>query len=304
MILPAPPSFPLQCGRHRVDIYDPRPDPLLFGARYLHGASVLAWYVDGRQVTNGPAPAWEPFPGCGLPETFELPIGFDLVGEGGRFLRLGSGQQVRTTLRWTEAVPHQGLASGGAWSIDERSPAHVVMSMEDGTESANWGISYRLVRAVRVDDDGLESRTTLTLRCGRLRFLPVTWFAHPFFAHTAVDATAITMPGAEAIPADPGRWAEKWDDSHLVRAADGRWRFPQFGFNRTQIGGLWGSTPPLTIDLDPALGGGRVECRLDRPLDHVVVWANRRTFSPEPKLSRAWLDGETASWTIRYRFIS
>jgi hypothetical protein len=43
--------------------------------------------------------------------------------------------------------------------------------------------------------------------------------------------------------------------------------------------------------------------QLDRPLDHAVVFATATACSVEPKLARAWTHGETAEWTLSYRWL-
>jgi hypothetical protein len=66
---------------------------------------------------------------------------------------------------------------------------------------------------------------------------------------------------------------------------------------------VWGRQVPLTVHLDPALGGGRVAIALNAPLDHAVVWASDHAFSVEPKISKVLADGETLSWSVRYRYL-
>ena len=188
------------------------------------------------------------------------------------------------------------------WEIREQSDEQLVMSTRDGLESLQWMANYELERLVRVHDDGVESRTTLTLRCGRFGQHSIVWFAHPFLRQTAIGATALTATGTELV-AGSGKSMWRMDSAtgSLARSDDGRWRFGE-GFSRSVLGGMWGSTADLLVDLDPALGGGLVAIAVDRPLDHVVVWGAPHVFSPEPKLCRLWTDGETASWSIRYRF--
>ena len=184
------------------------------------------------------------------------------------------------------------------WTITSHSESQLTMTGGDGVESMQWGFSYQLERTVTVLADGIESRTTLRLACPRFAQHPISWFAHPFFAHSALDATSVTLPGAELVT---NTRLGAGNSTSLSRDAAGQWRFAP-GNARATFGGLWGATPELLVHLDPALGGGQVGVRVDRPLDHVVVWANELVFSPEPKLCRLWLDGERASWTIRYRF--
>jgi hypothetical protein len=68
--------------------------------------------------------------------------------------------------------------------------------------------------------------------------------------------------------------------------------------------GLWGHVGPIFCHLDTAQGSRILSVQSDRPFDHVVLYASPLAASCEPYLARAWKNGETAGWTIRYRTIS
>jgi hypothetical protein len=303
MSIPTLPRFVLQRGAHRVEVLDPRPDPTRLGARYVHGGYIFGWQVGGRELTSSPTPFWQNYHGRGLPETFELPVGWAQAAEGDPYLRIGAGQLYKRGRHLDEGLAAARLTAVVQWQVTDQSAEHLVMRTQDGLDSEDLRVRYELERLVRVHDDGIESRTTLTFRCGFMAQHPIAWFAHPFFAQTGLAATRLTIPGGEHLTLSPmGPWARQPMASGLVDGGADGWRFAQPGRQRATFGNLWGSQAPLTVHLDPALGGGQVAIAVDRPLDHLVVWANDRSFSPEPKLSRMWLDGETASWAIRYRF--
>ena len=298
MSSPVLPIFHLRRGQHHVEVFDPRPDPRTLGARYVHGGYIAAWSVGGRCLTCGPTPYWHAFGGRGLPETFEIPLAWAVVKEHESFLRIGAGQMRKNGSNGDDGATRAPLTATVDWAVISHDENHVTMRSNDGTDHGNGAIRYELERTVRLHDDGLESITTMTLRCPRLAHHPIGWFAHPFFAQTSLSATAATIPGAKIVTGT----AQNPPAECLSHGSDGRWRFAPSGFSRSTLGNLWGTTPTITVDLDPALGGGQVSINVDRPLDHLVVWGAGHVFSPEPKLSRLWLDGETASWAIRYRF--
>ncbi len=292
----------LRHGAQQVDILDPRADARSLGARYVHGGYIAAWRVDGRCLTTGPTRYWAPFGGRGLPETFELPLGWVVAGEGDSFLRIGAGQLRRRGLNGSEDAARAALTATVNWTITGQSETHVTMITGDGVDGPSGAISYELERTVRVLADGIESRTTLALSCPRLRQHPISWFAHPFFAQSTLGATSVAVAGAELVHSTAPQGGFGGRPSGLARDAAGCWRFGD-GMPRATLGGLWGSTPELLVHLDPAVGGGQVGITVDRPLDHLVVWGSDHVFSPEPKLCRMWLDGERASWGVRYRFL-
>jgi hypothetical protein len=160
-----------------------------------------------------------------------------------------------------------------------------------------WKIGYELERRVRLVDDGVISTTSLALRSVWPALQPISWFAHPFFRQGRLDGTAIELPvGATLLP-ELDRFG-RVQKPGAERGADGRWRMAASDVRAT-IGGLWGATDAGVVHLD---GGGRVRLELDRPLDHVVLYGNTGIFSPEPKWGRTWPHGESATWTLRYRF--
>ena len=270
-------------GPWRAAVFDPRSSPAALGARYVHGGYVQSLWHGDRCLTARANDRWDPYVGEGLPEVFELPLGFAAAAEGEPYLRIGAGRLIRTG---------RGASAGGlpatpvAWEVVDHSAAAVTMACRDAIEQGGKAIGYELVRSVCIEDDGLSSTTRLTLHVPWSH--PMGWFAHPFFAQTAGDATGFALPGGAEVLSG-------------LRKDGPLWRLPADG-GLGNVVGLWGSREAIGLALDPALGGGRVELTLDRPLDHLVVYASRRAASPEPQLARAFKDGETASWTLRYRF--
>jgi hypothetical protein len=258
----------LHRGLHRVEVFDPRQDPLALGARYVHGGYVSAWWHGDRCLTARPSAHWDPYVGQGLPEVFEYPLGRDAVEPGKEFLRIGAGRLRKDKGEWPQA--------GGTpttpvhWEVSEQLAESVTMRCRD--ELGDYG--YELSRTIQVHDDGIESRTVLRIACPWST--PIYWFAHPFFAHRDGTRTVFHPPAGSRA------------DYKLT---------PDGGFGA--VTNVWGSTEPLVLDLD---GGGHLRIELDRPLDKLIVYASRLAFSVEPYLSRAWHNGEQAAWQLRYRF--
>lgn len=303
MTTPVLPRITLRNGAHVVEVIDPRPDPMTLGARYVHGGYIYAWSVAGRTLTSGPGSSWSSFGGCGLPETFELPLMRDAAAENGTYMRIGAGQLRKHGATGEESDAVEPLTATVDWTIVSQSDTHITMRTRDMAEGPGWLVAYTLERTVRVHEDGVESTTTLGLESPPFAQHPISWFAHPFFAQTALGASAITIPDATIINRTRRPMSRfGFAPGNLIKGEVDDWRFSGPGSNRATIGGLWGTTPTLRVALDPALGGGQVSLQLDRPLDHLVVWAGETVFSPEPKLCRLWLDGEVASWSLRYRF--
>jgi hypothetical protein len=326
------PIITLRRGPWQADVFDPRPHPALLGARYVHGGYVARLLRDGRELTGGSSPYWYHYDGCGLPETFESGLAWHLVGPDEEYLRVGAGRLLKKA-----DEPGEMQASGAplvatlAWEV-ETGPDHATFRAADQIRRRfPYRIGYRLERTIRLTDTGLVSTTTFTLDApiARQLPLPLTWYAHPFFRHHPAPAPAAPpLPGAPGplpplaptapIPHGPGTGFRL--PAHAIRQVDpppgsppqalppilgpdGLWRFANADGGRLAFTGFWGAPPtPLEIHLDPARGGGRLDLILDRPLDHLVLWANDRAASIEPKLAKTWLHGETGTWSVTYRW--
>ncbi len=298
---PALPIITLARGAWRAEVYDPRADPLTLGARYVHGGYVRALWLKDRCLTGRVGAPWDRFDGEGLPETFENSLGWGATPMNEEYLRIGAGRLRRSANSPREAVAHQPLVGTLDWEITEQAEDAVTMRASDDVLLENGKpYGYTLCRRVALREDGLDSTTTLTLRIESWLTHPVTWFAHPFFAHDGIDATAITFPGDGA---QPGNQVGPTLTGPMARSEDGRWRMSGVPQGRAVATGLWGERGALVVHLDTKAGGGRMALQLDRPLDHAVMFATARVFSVEPKLARAWVHGETASWTLSYRWL-
>ncbi len=109
-----------------------------------------------------------------------------------------------------------------------------------------------------------------------------------FLRQEAVGDVAIAFPeGAE--PQAP-----------LARGADGRWRMAE-NPGRAEVTGLWGARGPIRYLRPPAQGGGELAMELDRPMDHVVVFATAQACSAEPKIVHVLTQGDRMEWSVSYR---
>lgn len=286
MVMSGPdlPVFELQAGAWRAQVFDPRPDPLALGARYVHGGYVAALWHGDRQLTGRASPAWDPYVGQGLPDVFELPFARDSAKTGEPYLRIGAGRLIRGVQEQVKGPP----AAPIAWELLSHDANHVTQRCTDQIERNNTRYAYRLTRTIRLTPDGLDATTDLTLRLSWNA--PIFWFTHPFFAQTQGDATGFIPPAPATLTGSP-----------LTRDAAGALHLPAAGGLANAVG-LWGATGPVRCLLDPRLGGGVMDVAVNRPMDHLVLYASPLAASCEPQLARAWKDHENAQWTVSYRF--
>jgi len=291
MSRPALPVIILAHGPWRAEVYDPRPDPLALGARYCHGGYVRALVRDGRQLTGRLTDAWSRFDGEGLPETFENSLGWGAAGTNEEYLRIGAGRlrrQFNNPREWT-SLP--ALCTVLEWTVTAQGADHLSMATADAIGAMGQTYGYRLERHLRLHDQGLDSTTRLTLLAEQWQGHLISWYAHPFFAQRALGETALGLPPAAQVTGP------------LAQGADGLWRITEHQ-GRGVISGLWGERGPLHVHLSPALGGGRLDISLDRPLDHAIAFAAESACSIEPKLVHHLVHHETVDWTISYRWLA
>jgi hypothetical protein len=279
---PALPLFELSAGRWQASVFDPRPDPRALGARYVHGGYVQKLCFADRCLTGRASPAWDPYVGVGIPDVFELSLGEGQAGTGRPFMRMGAGRLIQGQGS-LKGLPDQPVP----WALLEQTPTRVRLACRDSLDGSGSNLGYELERTVEVRADGLDCTTRLTMAVNWNQ--PVFWFSHPFFAQTAGDRTGFSLPGTPAV------------DGPFTRDTEGCLHLPAEG-GLVNITGIWGQRGAILCHLDPALGGGVLSVEVDRPLDHAVLYASPRAASPEPQLARAWKNGETAAWTVRYRW--
>ena len=278
------PVFTLAAGPWKAEVFDPRPDPFALGTRYCHGSYVRALWRDGRILTDRARPNWIPADGEGLPEEFEMPIGFASALDGEEYIRIGAGRLRR---KGRGAEDPQRASTPVRWDVLRHDDRSVVMHCSDRIEQDKTVYAYDLIRTVRLSDDGLDSASELRMQVPWNH--PMEWFAHPFFAHTGADRTGFELPGRPTIIGP------------MAPDASGLWRLPPYESLAAAVD-IWGTVAPVILHLDPKLGGGKLSVQVDRPLDHLVLYCSPRVASPETKIMRAWRDGEQTSWTIRYRW--
>ena len=283
------PKITLKNGSHRIEIFDPRADPMFLGARYVHGGYISAWHYGSRCLTGRPNEEWNPRQGEGLPEVFEYGLGWSDAKQGEEFLRIGAGRLKKDDHHWMQM---DGKHSRSVeWTVADQEQDSLAMRCRDGAEIGGVEYRYELERRIIVHPYGPESRTRLSIKCPWSH--PVFWFAHPFFSHQDGSGTTFRIPeGADLSPGLRTSTERDLPDRFATSKSGG------FG----PITGMWGWPHPIEVELDSRFGGGTVSMEVSKPLDKLVVYATTRVFSVEPYIARAWHEEEEAEWSIRYRF--
>jgi len=114
---------------------------------------------------------------------------------------------------------------------------------------------------------------------------------HPFFPWAGERTCRLSLESA--LPAGAALMLD--EDGNFARTPGVDWRVGHYLLPRVALGG------ELSFEqCHPTLGSVHVECRF--PLGGLALWGNARTFSVEPFFQTLLASGQSASWSIAYRF--
>jgi hypothetical protein len=291
MPLPLPDiaTLTLEHGPFRAVLFDPRPDPMALGARYIHGGYVAAWYHGERCLTSRCRTNWETYDGQGLPEVFETAFPAGLVPSSEPIMRIGAGQVLAGEPGLQQA--HQPLIAPVTWQVESQAANRIVMRCHDAlTTASGQNYAYQLVRTIELTEQGLLSHSQLRIQCPWA--VTLAWFPHPFFAHEDGTGTRYQLPAQShalsgkfpALPIDAAGMVTAPVKGGLGVYTN-VWRLPVTRF---------------PIQLDARRGGGMVTLEVDYPVDKLVAFATQHAGSLEPYWARFWHNGESADWSVRY----
>ena len=171
------------------------------------------------------------------------------------------------------------------WEI-EAGPQIIRMA----TDQQAPGCDIRLARTVELDGRTVVSRTELVNRSKAS--LPIRWFAHPFFPLNR-DRRCFRPVFPLSVPENPGYIFS--DGGTLFMREEYVWK--QGLFQQVDIPSGVMFAAEIFHPLLPS-----VNVTADYPLESLPVWANDRTFSPEPYLAVNVSPGGRYEWKIQYCF--
>jgi hypothetical protein len=271
-----------------VMVLDPLNDIGHLGSRYCTGGYI--WQIEDKKrglLLSGPhfpVPSPLPFDGQGAPEAFVMPLETDDPALGTTVTILGVGSVLRTSDKTPFHVRDNPMVQEFcSWKI-AIAPHRLCMS----TVHQSDAFCVLLQRNVELDRHTIVSRTEIVNRSPQE--LPIRWFAHPFFPLNR-DLWCCRMNFPWSVPENPGYI--KNSDGVLCMKNDYAWEKGLFLKLDIRDGSFFSASA-----VHPLVGS--VGIVTDYPLESLPVWANARTFSPEPYLSRSIAPGERTAWTVSY----
>jgi hypothetical protein len=270
-------------------ILDPVADAARLSSRYCTAGYI--WQVrdaQGRDLLTGPAypdPNPLPFHGQGIPDAFFTMLGADQCLPGGDVMVVGVGKVKRIS----PELPFQPRVNQTVQQICAWQTEVTATRIIQKTRQAFLDWNLELTRTVSLEGNCLRSITSL-YNAGAP--LPLKWFAHPFFPHTA-DRSCAAFSRPVSVAANPAYY---FDEAGKLRIkAEHPLERDVFQILDLEAG------KPLTLTvLHPITGTVRIECPF--PVAWLPVWFNENTFSPEPFLEVNVKPSVIRDWEISYTF--
>jgi hypothetical protein len=281
--------FTLSNKQISVSVLDPMTDCSHLGSRYCTGGYI--WQIEDTKwgpLMSGPCfPELDPLPfhGQGAPETFVTPLGTDGCDIGDNVTIIGVGTVVRTSDTMPFHVRDNPTVKDFCrWNVEHALNKICMSTIQQSREAC-----ISLSRTVELKERTVLSLTEVDNQSALP--LPLRWFVHPFFPLN-YDLRCCRINFTWSVPENPGY--RKNTECMLCMKGDYAWEKGLFMKLEIPAGALFSATV-----IHPYVSS--IEITADYPLESLPVWANDKTFSPEPYMSRTVAPGERTAWKIEYR---
>jgi hypothetical protein len=265
----------------QVELLDPVADRARMGARYCTGGYIfqISDAAHGPLLTGPTFPNdfhW--FDGQGIPDTFHFqPL--RALESGRDALVIGVGKVTLDDDRLKVMT-----TSFCDWDVRITADAAVFI-----TQQSHAGWAFTLTRTVTLLGRTVRSHTHLE-NTGP-RYLPVSWFPHPFYPQPKED-TLLKLSCGVSFPKNAGYVLQP--DGFIARASWPNRAGHYLALNHDAVG------PISLVQRHPTLGMVAAACSYAPQL--FAIWGNENTFSWEPYLERTLAQGQSYGWHIDYAF--
>ena len=276
-------------SRLRLLLLDPVDDRSRLGPRFCTGGYI--YQVEdslGRPLFGGPeypAPNPSVINGQGMPDVFQFTLyqSPDQILPSKLIVGVGVVENRAGKLP-TETHFDSSVETFVAWrTACEKNRIRMEASQEFGA----W--AFDLIREVVLHASGWDVITEV--RSSGSADLPIRWFTHPFFPLND-DRRCCFLPPGTTIDHNPGFTLS--DEGLLAMRPDFDWTAGCYTHLK-----LPPSDPLFSADIVHPVAQ-RIRMDLDMPPMKIALWANDRTFSPEPFVERLLTPGAGARWRVRY----
>lgn len=285
----------LENHRFRIAICDPSNiADLHFSTRYSYCGYIRSIFdkVRGKELLYSPKSVFDPFSGEGFPDEFEMPVGYDEAQNGGNFLKIGVGRQIKADQKiYTNRDKHK---------ISRVAPIGIVkngMSVVFTQADALGENSYYYKKEILLSGNALRISHSLKNRGDKV--FETLWYSHAFLpVQGAEGKLRIEIPAALNL---------QTDERFIVREKGAVELFVSYGISeceQTQKGICYVWTGRDSVNIQTIYSGERTVYKAlgDYPLGLLQVFVNGRVISFEPKLRIKLVPEEVYDWSTEYYF--
>lgn len=259
----------------QVSILNPLADRARLGTRYCTGGYIFQ-ITDARHgpLLTGPSypDSFNWFDGQGLPDAFNLQPLRESIPHGPNALVIGVG---RCNLE------HNQVQEFCTWDV-AATQTHIRFT----TTQAAYGFALELERVVSLSHRTVRSSTRLK-NVSEQRFIPVSWFPHPFFPQ--LNTPELFRCNAPLRMSDNPGYAIA-ENGYILQKTPGHFQPLDHA----------AQAPLVIIQKHPSLG--LVTGTFSYIPTFFPIWGNANTFSWEPFFERTLAPGQETAWWIDYDF--
>jgi hypothetical protein len=271
-----------------ISILDPIDDRDRLGPRFCAGGYVYQVHAGGSPIFSGPefpSPHPSVINGQGTPEVFQFTLYNSPDEVPFRKLIIGVGiVENRQRRKATESHFGSEVEEFAAWRVRG---GEEICSMETEQSIGEWALTLRRTIVLR----GRGWRSETEIRSTGASPLPFRWFAHPFFPLNG-DLRCGRLPRGHELEENPGFVVGKEGDLRMSPGHD--WDTGCYTHIRRPAGDAL-----FSLDLIHPTAE-RIRLQGDFIPLKIALWANGRTFSPEPFVERTLAPGDSFRWSLEY----
>jgi hypothetical protein len=222
---------------------------------------------------------------------------YDEAKSGGLFVKPGVGLLRRLDDKPFDLRVRYPIVDGGKWTVHSSKDA---VSFRQGLKSSPIGVAYVYTKTLKLDKQAPVLALEHTLKNTGTKTMDIELYEHDFYMldnEPTGPAISVRFP-FEGKPSQPLQNGAHIDGKQLVFGQELK---PGEEVQRDILGSS-NSVSDYDLFIENSRTGAGVEQSADVPLASMHLWAIRRTVCPEAYIHLNIPPGQTAHWTIRYRF--
>lgn len=278
---------------YKISVFNPleRTDPH-FSTRYSHSGYIqqIVCKPSGRELLSSPRKEFNPFSGEGFPDEFETPVGYNDAVLGGRFLKLGVGQQIKR-----EDKPYTNRDAHEIFSYAETGIRRKEGMLSFSVSDSLGEYAYQYEKTIALQGKDLLISHTLSNTGNAI--LDTLWYPHPCLSRGEEKDFIFFECSSDMQAKSDGKPLLK---SHSSRTGYNVYRISPCDELDKGICFVWVGSDEKN-EQAVCLGEKEIwHTKGNFPLYEMQLFVNDRVISPEPKLKLSLGKRKTYCWSTKY----